>query len=73
MAEPKIPDKTVRKLLRAARALIKENEVVAKNSYTDPSEPKKWRDEWERADEQNFEAVAELTTWCDAVETMLRG
>ena len=51
------------KLVASARRLIAENEALARSSHGPGDD---WRDLWDRDDPENFEAVADLRTWCDA-------
>lgn len=57
-------DKIVTKMLAAARRLIAENEETAEYSHG----PGDWREQWSFADPENYEAVMDLKTWCDALE-----
>ncbi len=55
----------VPKLVAAARVLIEENERTAESSHG-PGES--GLDRWDQDDPENFEAVGDLRTWCDAIE-----
>ncbi len=60
-----VVERMVPKLVAAARRLIVENEAVARDAWGPGAG---WRDRWERHDTENFEAVAGLRTWCDAID-----
>lgn len=57
-------DSMIPKLVAAARRLIAENEETAENSHV----PGHWRERWSIDDPDNYEAVMDLKTWCDALE-----
>lgn len=57
--------RVVPKMVAAADRLIAENEATALSSWG-PGED--WREEWQRDDSENAAAVADLQTWCRAIE-----